>query len=113
MAAVLLNSPIQFGLIVFGIALSYLAIRTIQRYTLVIGLERFVLSLFCGYFVITIIDLIAITIGLGDGYSPAPLVLIIAVAVITNDLCLQSVEQTVKKGIVPSMITSYLTRLAV
>lgn len=113
LAAVLVNSPLQFALILAGVAISYLAMRLVQRYTLVIGLERFVLSLFCGYFVITLMDLLAVTVGLGDGYSPASLVLIIAIAVMTNDLCLQSPKETLKKGITPSMITSYVARLTV
>lgn len=113
LAAVLVNSPLQFVLILAGIGISYLAIQFIQRFTLVIGLERFVLSLFLGYFVITLMDFMAITIGLGETYSPASLVLIIAVAVITNDLSLQSPKETLRKGIAPSMIASYIARLTV
>lgn len=112
-AAVAVTSPLQALLIFIGVGLSYLAIQLIQRYTLVFGLERFVLSLFLGYFVITVIDLLAINIGLGENYSPAPLVLIIAVAVMVNDLSLQSAKTTLKKGVGPSLIASYLTRLAV
>jgi len=38
---------------------------------------------------------------------------LIAVAVVTNDLTLQSPKDSIKKGVMPSMLVSYLTRLAV
>lgn len=113
LATVVANSPLQALLIAAGIGLSYFIIQAIQKYTLAFGLERFVISLFLGYFVVTIIDLLAITVGLGEGYSPAPLVLIIAVAVIVNDLSLQAASRTLKKGVAPSLIASYIAKLAV
>lgn len=113
LAVVLMSSPVQFGLIMLGVILSFLTVKAIQNHTLITGLERFVISLFCGYFVITLIDLLAVSVGIGEGYRPAPIVLIIAVAVLTNDLSLQSAKQTIKKGFSPSLITSFLTRLAV
>lgn len=112
LAAVLASSPLQALLIAIGIGLSYLTVRLIQKYTLIIGLERFVVSLFCGYVVISLIDLYAVHFGIMN-YRPAPLVLIIAVAVLTNDLTLQSLRTSLKKGVGPSMLISYLTRLAV
>lgn len=112
-AVVAMNSPLQLLLVLLSVALSYLAILAIQKYTLLFGLERFVACLFLGYFFVTIMDVLAITVGLGEGYSPAPLVLIIAIAVMTNDLALQSIKHTLSKGVAPSLIASYLARLAV
>lgn len=112
LAAVTFSSPLQALLIAAGVALSYLAVWVIQKYTLVIGLERFVFSLFCGYIVITAIDLLAIAFTI-EGYRPAPIVLIIAVAVLTNDLSLQPLKATLKKGFSPTLVMSHLARLAV
>lgn len=112
MAAVAISSPIQALLIFVGVAISYLLIRLALRFTLIVGLERFVLSIFCAYLVITAMDIVAVTIGIPD-YRPAAIVLIIAVAVMTNDLSLQSPKSTIKNGMAPSLITSYLARLAV
>lgn len=112
LAVVVLSSPVQAALIALGVALSYLAVKLIQKYTLIIGLERFVISLFCGYFVITILDYIAISVGI-PGYRPSPIILIIAIAVLTNDLSLQPLRPSLKNGVGPSMILSLITRLAV
>lgn len=110
LATVLFFSPLQFALLGAGIAISYFLMRLIQKFTLIIGLERFVACLFMGYFVVSIIDFIAITYGLPN-YHPAPIVLISAVGVITNDLCLQKPGKLFKKGVGPAMATSFLARL--
>lgn len=110
-AAVTFSSPIQALLIAVGVALSYLAVRFMLRFTLVIGLERFVFSLLCGYIVITAIDLLASYVAI-PGYRPAPIVLIIAVAVFTNDLSLQPLRQTLGKGFSPTLVMAHLARLA-
>lgn len=111
LAAVIVSSPLQALLLAAGIALSYFTVQFIQKRTFVIGLERFVLSLFCGYFAVTLMDILA-TYTFIPGYRPAPLVLIIAVAVITNDLCLQRVRKTVQKGLSPTLAMAYLARIA-
>lgn len=111
-AAVTISSPIQAGLIAIGVAASYLAVKWLLRNTLVIGLERFVFSLVCGYIVITLIDLLATMVNI-PGYRPAPIVLIIAVAVFTNDLSLQALKPSLLKGFSPTLIMAHLARLAV
>ncbi|HVI69461.1 MAG TPA: poly-gamma-glutamate biosynthesis protein PgsC/CapC [Magnetospirillaceae bacterium] len=111
-AAVTVSSPIQALLVAVGVALSYIAVRLLLRFTLVIGLERFVFSLVCGYIVITLIDLLA-TMVVIPGYRPTPIVLIIAVAVFTNDLSLQSLKSTLLKGFSPTLAMAHLARLAV
>lgn len=111
LAAVLYVAPIEFILLAIGVMLSYFTVQFIQRRTLIVGLERFVISLFCGYFVVSAIDLIAITVGIND-YHPAPLVLIIAIAVLTNDLCLQPIKATLAKGFSPALLASFVARLA-
>ena len=112
LAVVLFSSPIQALLMFTGVACSYLAIKLIQKYTLVIGLERFVLSLFCGYFIVTLIDYVAIYIGI-PGYRPSPLIIIIAIAVLTNDLSLQPLVPSLRKGAIPNLLVSFITKLAV
>lgn len=111
-AAVTISSPIQALLIAVGVALSYIAVRLLLRYTLVIGLERFVFSLVCGYIVITLIDVLATMVNI-PGYRPAPIVLIIAVAVFTNDLSLQALKPSLLKGFSPTILMAHLARLAV
>lgn len=112
LAAVTFSSPIQAGLLAIGVALSYLAVRLVLRFTLMIGLERFVFSIFCGYIVITVLDIIATTVII-PGYRPAPLVLIIAIAVLTNDLSLQKLKPSLKNGLMPAQVVSHLARWAV
>lgn len=109
-AAVTFSSPIQALLLGVGVALSYLAVRLMLKYTLIIGLERFVFSLVCGYIAVTLIDLLAAAIVI-PGYRPAPLVLIIAIAVFTNDLSLQPFKTTMKHGFSPSLIMAHIARL--
>lgn len=112
LAAVTFSSPIQAALLAVGIALSYIAVRIALRYTLMIGLERFVFSLFCGFVVVTALDLLAAYVFI-PGYRPSPLVLIIAVAVLTNDLSLQPLKFSLKSGFMPSQFVSHLARWAV
>ncbi len=112
LAAVTFSSPIQAVLLIVGIALCYGVVRLALRYTLMIGLERFVFSLFLGYIVVTALDLLATTITI-PGYRPAPLVLIIAVAVLTNDLSLQALKPSLKKGFIPAQLISHLARWAI
>ena len=111
LAVVTFSSPIQALLLAIGIILSYLATKLVLKYTLLIGLERFVFGLFCGYIVVTLIDTLAVYYNI-PGYRPAPLVLITAVAILTNDLSLQPVKSTVKKGFVPAQFIAHLLRWA-
>lgn len=111
MAAVTFSSPIQGALLALGVALSYIAVRIALRYTLMIGLERFVFSLFCAFIVVTAMDLLAASVFI-PGYRPSPLVLIIAVAVLTNDLSLQSLKISLKDGFMPVQLVSHLARWA-
>ena len=111
LAAVTFSSPIQAALLAAGIAMSYGAIRVALRFTLMIGLERFVFSLFCGFIVVTVMDLLAATFFI-PGYRPSPLVLIIAVAVLTNDLSLQSLKLSLKNGFLTSQTVAHLARWA-
>lgn len=112
LAAVTFSSPLQAALLAVGVALSYGAVRLALRYTLIIGLERFVFSLFCGFIVVTLLDILAANVLL-PGYRPSPLVLIIAVAVMTNDLSLQPLKISLKNGFATSQVVSHLARWAV
>jgi hypothetical protein len=112
LASITLSSPLQALLLAVGVAFSYVIVKLALKFTLMIGLERFVFSLFCGYVMVTLIDLLAVQINI-PGYRPAPLVLIIAIAVLTNDLTLQSLKDTLKKGVGPMVALAHLARLAV
>lgn len=112
LAAVTFSSPPQAALLALGIALSYVAVRLALKYTLIIGLERFVFSLFSAFIVVTLLDLLAAAVFI-PGYRPSPLVLIIAVAVLTNDLSLQSLKISLKNGFATSQVVSHLARWAV
>lgn len=111
-AALIFLSPIQSLMLLAGIIASYLIVRFILAHSLIIGLERFVVSLFCGYFVVSVCDYIAITAGI-HAYYPTTLTTIIAVAVITNDLTLQPLAKAIGKGIAPATAAAYALRLVV
>lgn len=110
LAVIAFSSMTQFVLILAGVALSYLIVQLVQRQTLIIGLDRFIVSLFCGYFIVTLIDLAAAHWGIAH-YRTSPLILIVAVAVLTNDLCLQPLKASLAKGVGPSMAVAMLTRM--
>jgi len=112
LAVIAFSAPLQFCMILLAVIASYGVVQLIQKYTLTIGLDRFIVSLFCGYFAVSIMDIIAVQSGMSQ-YRPSPLVLIVAVAVLTNDLSLQSVRDSVTKGIAPSLATALLVRAAV
>lgn len=110
MAVVAFSSMTQFLLLIAGVAVSYMTVQLIQRQTLIIGLDRFIVSLFCGYFVVTLIDLAAAYWGVAH-YRTSPLILIVAIAVLTNDLCLQPLKASLTKGVGPSMAAAMITRM--
>ncbi|RYX78704.1 hypothetical protein EON76_03235 [bacterium] len=109
--AVIYSSPIQGLMLLAAIAFSYIIVKTVQRYSLLIGLERFVFCLFVGYILATIIDLIAAHISI-PGYRVAPLILMSAIAVITNDLTLHTLSKSFNKGLLPSQLIANLARWA-
>ncbi len=111
-AVVTFSSVIQAILLAIGIGLSYVLIRLALRFTLIIGLERFVFSLLCGYIFITLTDILAAAIEI-PGYRPSSLIMIIAIAVCTNDLSLQPLKSSLKNGFLPSQVVAHLARWAV
>jgi len=112
LATLIFISPVQSLMLFVGIIASYFAVNFILKNSLIIGLERFVVSLFCGYFVVSLSDYIAIVSGL-ETYYISTLTTIIAVAVITNDMTLQPFKKAVGKGITPAIVASYLVRAVV
>lgn len=112
LAIVAFSSIPQFIMFGTAVAASYLLVQVVQKHTLTIGLDRFIVSLFCGYFAVTIMDLVAIHAGIAH-YRPSPLVLIVAIAVFTNDLCLQPVRDSLTKGIAPSLAASLLLKAVI
>lgn len=111
-AAVTFSSPIQTLMLIIGIGLSYGLVKLALRFTLIIGLERFLLSLFCACAVVTFMDIIATMFAIPN-YRPSALILIIAVAVCTNDLSIQSLKSSLKNGFGTSQAIAHLARWAV
>lgn len=111
-AAVTLSTPAQ-GLLLLGSAVfCYGSVRLIQRYTLIVGLERFVLCLICATIAITANDIIAVTLRI-DGYRPAQLILVIAIAIATNDLCLKPLKYSLVRGILPAQLIAHTAQFIV
>ncbi len=88
----LTTAPMQ--LFVYGIAtiFCYSITKIILRYSLIAGLERFMLCLILAYILVTAIDLIAIKFWNGSFYF-SPIIYMTAIAVIVNDLCLNNIQK--------------------
>ncbi len=95
--AVITTSMLQFELFLLGVAVAYLLIKLLLQYSLLIGLERFVLILFLSAALVTAMDLFAVSTGLQE-YRSSPIILIIAMAVWVNDLCLQPIRKSAGGG---------------
>lgn len=100
------NSLAQFGLFFGGVILAYVLVNTLLRYSLVVGLERFVFILFLCTAIVTTIDMYAVTTHL-HGYRAAPLITIIAMAVWVNDLCLQQFKKSAGGGFTIPLATTF------
>lgn len=112
LALLIFIAPLQAMCISIAVVISFWAMKLIQKYTLIIGLERFVASLVMGYLTISILDYTALAVHMNK-YHPSPTIAIIAVAVLTNELCLQPVRESLIKGVFPSLLLAYIARLAV
>jgi hypothetical protein len=91
------TSLAQFGLFLAGVIVVYALVNLLLKYSLVIGLERFVFILFLSTAIVTTIDMYAITTHMHN-YRAAPLITIIAMAVWVNDLCLQPIKKSAGGG---------------
>lgn len=109
--AVIFSSPMQGLMLLLAIAASYAIVKTVQKYSLLIGLERFVFCLFVGYIFATVMDLVASHITI-PGYRVAPLILMSAIAVVTNDLTLHPLSKSFSKGLLPAQLIASLARWA-
>ncbi|MFZ2513915.1 MAG: poly-gamma-glutamate biosynthesis protein PgsC/CapC [Candidatus Saccharimonadales bacterium] len=83
----LTSSLLQAALISAAIYVNYYFVKYVMERTLIIGLERFVISLFGSYFFISLLDWIAIQTKV-HGYRPSPLAALVVVTVATNSLVL-------------------------
>ncbi|MGB4762019.1 MAG: poly-gamma-glutamate biosynthesis protein PgsC/CapC [Candidatus Saccharimonas sp.] len=81
------SSPLQAALLTLAMAGNFAIVQLIQRFSFVIGLERFTYSLFGSFLFVTALDLYAATY-LIPGYRPSAITTIIIVAVATNALSL-------------------------
>lgn len=110
LAAITWSSPLQLTGVIICTMLSVVTIRLIQSVTLITGLERFVLSLWISGIAITCLDLLATKYTI-PGYKASDLIVLISVAVITNELTLQSLKRTYRSYGVTS-IAAQAARLA-
>lgn len=106
-AGLVAHSLFQFELFLLGVAVAYLLIATLLKYSLIVGLERFVLILFMSAALITGMDLFAISHEISS-YHASPIILIIAMAVWINDLCLQPMKKSAGGGFSIPMISSFV-----
>jgi hypothetical protein len=111
-AVVLTTSFIQSAMLAIAVLLSYATVKLSQRFTLIIGLDRFMLSLLCGYIAVSVMDIIASHYHI-SGYHSSALILIVAIAVLTNDLCLQPLRKSLAQGISPAILISYIAKVAI
>lgn len=109
LAAAALSSPLQGLLLAVSTLGCYYAVKLMLKHSLMIGLERFVFTLFCAYIAVSLIDLLAVAVHI-PGYRPAPIILIIAIAVLCNDLTLQAAKPTLVKGIAPSSLSALIVK---
>lgn len=108
-AVVTFSSLTQSLAIAFAVVLTYLAVKFVSHFTLIVGLERFVFCLFSASIFMTAMDVLASTIKV-EGYQTASLILIVAVAVITNDLCLHPLKRSLLLGVLPAQLVAHGTR---
>lgn len=108
-AEIAFSSPVQLLLVGGGTLLCYAVVRLALKYTLIIGLERFVLGIIAATLVITAIDMLAAHWTI-PGYRPSALIMIVALAICTNDLVLQPAKKTLTQGFSINLAVAMLAR---
>lgn len=112
LAVVLSSSIIQFMGVLSCVAISYGLVKLIQRTTLIIGLERFVVCIFIAFITTTCLDLLATRFFIAN-YRPAEIILMIAVAVLVNELTLYPAKKIISKGFAPNIMLANIARMAI
>jgi hypothetical protein len=85
--ALMVNSFVQFATYALATFFCYLFVKAILKRSLIIGLERFLLCLLVSALAVTTIDIMTVTLSL-ESFQISPIVFMVAMAVIVNDLCL-------------------------
>lgn len=106
------QSLVQFATFVVGVTLSYIIIQIVLHYSLVVGLERFMVCLLLAACCVSLTDLIAIRYNL-PGYHSTSMVLMVAMGVMVNDLCLQKKKLPALGGLTIPVAIAYGLRLVV
>lgn len=109
-SALIATSVFQFYLFLLCTVIAYAVVRILLEYSLVVGLERFVLILFLCSAIVSAIDLFAISRDI-PGYHTSPLIMIIAMSVWVNDLCLQPLKKSAGGLSVPLTSTLSLVKV--
>jgi hypothetical protein len=111
-ATICYESPIQGGLIIGAIIVTYVIITIIMRYTHIIGLERFVVCLAIAVFMNFIINIVAGVINV-PFYVSSITAASIAIAVVANDLSLNKLQYSLLRGTLPSFLIMLLVRWSI
>ena len=102
-AIITILSPIQAIMIILSIILCVISVKLAMKFTDIIGLEKFVLCLVFAYFLVTVMDTIAMNFNLGD-YRVSAAIIMTSIAIIANDLCVQPIKETLAKATIPVYI---------
>lgn len=112
LAVLAMVAPLQMAMFALGVALSYLIVQLAVKYSLIAGLERFMLCLFTSAFMVSLTDLLAVRLDL-TGYRSTGVLLMVAMGVIVNDLCLQRRKGTALAGVSLPVAIGYGLRMVV
>lgn len=108
-AAVVAGSLAQFAMFLVATLFVFFAVNQILKNSLIVGLDRFVLILFISTILVTIMDQVAVASQM-SGYLASPLMLILAMTVWVNDLCLQPIKKSFDGFSVPVFASSLLIK---
>lgn len=107
LVSVAFHSPIQAAMLYSAMALTYVIVRAILGFTMIVGLQRFFTALLVSTIFVTVIDMIAASVTI-PGYHVSPIILAVCIAVMVNDMLLKPLKISFVRGILPSQAVAYL-----
>lgn len=103
------TSPIEFILFLLFTAIGYFLVQLVLKYSLITGLERFVLSLIISASFVTFIDILGAS-NIVPFYVASSMILVVAMGVYINDLCLQKPSIKMMAGLsAPVFVALFLS----
>lgn len=106
------QSWLQFVAFIAGVGVSYGILQLVLRYSLIVGLERFLVALLLAACMVTLTDLAAVRLAL-EHYFATSMVLMVAMGVIVNDLCLRRNKLPTLRNITLPVALAYGLRMVV